>query len=292
MSNLSELFPTGGGGAVSSVYKDYVITTSSTTWVAPYDCTVTFHAIGGGGAGGRNVYSTNYHASGGGAGGYCRKTVEVKSGDSFTLTVGAGGIWTGGVGQPGGNTSISGPNVSMTANGGSAGVATTPGATSGVDGGSASGGDLNFTGGRGGGSSGSQGGGGGGAVRFFTSATPDGGVGFGVSPAVGGSIFTTANRGTGTMATGAVWPSWPPLMGVYPYLGPIPTSTTPGGVGFGGNVNQISGGPFGGGASSTSGSSSTPGGAGGIGGGGGSSLTPSGNGGAGGPGMIVVGIHE
>jgi hypothetical protein len=122
---------------------------ASTTWVAPTNVThVLVEAWGAGGGGGGSSLecgnSSYTGGGGGGGGGYVRSVIPVTAGQTYTLTVGAGGAGgpqeTGG--SPGGTTSISlagttllmaggggagaGSNL-VTAGPGGAGGTTTPG---------------------------------------------------------------------------------------------------------------------------------------------------------------------
>ena len=117
--------------------------------------TVTIEAYGGGGAGIETPGAQANNNAGGG--GYSKVTVPVVSGEVFTYTIGAGGSTSG---SNGANTTVTGNAVSIIANGGGGGQATTYGA-----GGSASGGNVNLSGGNGSGTNGGNG------------AGPEGGLG-------------------------------------------------------------------------------------------------------------------
>lgn len=95
---------------------DSVVVNSSTTYNVPAGITrIQVQLWGGGGAG--RTGATNTNAGGGGGGGaYARGALNVKVGQSFTLTIGAGGT-TGG-GAPG-NTTISNSQFTLQANAGS-----------------------------------------------------------------------------------------------------------------------------------------------------------------------------
>ncbi|MBR19374.1 MAG: hypothetical protein CMA64_04405 [Euryarchaeota archaeon] len=146
----------GGGGGQLPVISFQ----TSRTWAPAYDLTAYVYVIGGGGAGGA-VKSSNGNAGGGGAGGCAVSKLDLSSGTSYTITIGAAGAASSAngaavAGGAGGASSFSGSGIStMTANGGTGGVASTssaPGATTGAAGGTATGGTLgNFTGGKGGG---------------------------------------------------------------------------------------------------------------------------------------------
>lgn len=138
MGTLTSFFGGGGGG----VYLPHFVLTSNTTWNVDLDGQVCVHVIGGGGSGA--TYGAN-QATGGGAGGYSRKIIDVVSGQAYTVVIGAGGApkTVAGNGSTGGASTFSGHSVSMTANGGEGGY---QGGT-GASGGTASGGDVNVTGG-------------------------------------------------------------------------------------------------------------------------------------------------
>ena len=134
------------------------IFTSSGTWTKPSGITkVIVEVQGGGGSGIRS--STGTTQNGGGGGGYTRKVIDVSSISTATVTVGAGGAGSTSVdtaGVDGGNSIWSDGTNTLTGSGGAAAPTTdyTPGV-----GGTASGGDLNISGGVGGMTSSSIGGG-------------------------------------------------------------------------------------------------------------------------------------
>ena len=144
----------------------------SKTFTVPITGRMKVILTGGGGQGaflanGNSTPTSNVgDATGGGAGGYSEKTFAVTAGETFTVTIGAGGATTlamndinsSRVGNNGGNSSFvtasAAETVNMVANGGGGGQysAATSSAvtTAGGAGGTASGGDLNHTGGAGG----------------------------------------------------------------------------------------------------------------------------------------------
>jgi hypothetical protein len=133
----------GGGGLPVNIVLGY-----SQTWVPPVDGNICIHVVGAGG-GGRG--QTNAARLSAGAGGYCKhNSLAVTTSGSFTVVVGAGGAgsYNAGVGGNGGNTTVSGTGLSstLTANGGTGADAAYPDSP----GGTASGGDVNNTGGAGG----------------------------------------------------------------------------------------------------------------------------------------------
>ena len=151
MSNFTDFI--GGGGSAS--YPTFFLTTSQ-TWVPPQDGNICIHVVGAGGSGSIGGQSNMQNMRGGGAGGYCKKnSLAVTTSGSFTVVVGAGGaaritnvdstsVYESG--YDGGNSTVSGTGLTstLTANGGEKGARVTFGG-----GGTASGGDLNYTGGNG-----------------------------------------------------------------------------------------------------------------------------------------------
>lgn len=141
-----------------SKFQNLKVALSTENWTPPVTGTYRVHVFGAGGSGGayRAATATIGGATGGGAGGYARKTLTLSSEVAYTLTVGAGGAAvsatadnTGANGNAGGNSSISGSDIStITANGGGAGGQTSSADTlAGASGGAATGGDVNYTGG-------------------------------------------------------------------------------------------------------------------------------------------------
>jgi mucin-19 len=182
VSNFTDFI---GGGAAT---LETIVLTTSQTWTPPANGTARIHVIGGGGSGGSNTQGYS-----GSAGGYCRKDVTLSTGTNWTIVVGSGGTPTGsnqGT-QAGGNSSATDGSSTLTANG-----ATPSGFTS-VPG-TASGGDVNYTGGQGSNGNVFPGGGavsvhssGGGDAAFGGGGTSDAGVdGFvplGLGQLIGGS---------------------------------------------------------------------------------------------------------
>ncbi|MBU0681188.1 MAG: LamG domain-containing protein [Proteobacteria bacterium] len=127
--------------------------TSSGTWTAPAGVTsVTVEAWGGGGGGGGNP--TNQDGAGGGGGGaYSRTTtIAVIPGNTYTVTVGAGGTGGAGTGGAGGDSWFS-TIATILAKGGTGGLAPVAGAggVSGLGGSASSGiGTTKYSGGNGG----------------------------------------------------------------------------------------------------------------------------------------------
>jgi hypothetical protein len=123
--------------------------TLSGTWTKPSGITKVIVEVQGAGGSGVRA-STTPKANSGGGGGYSRKLVDVSSISTATVTVGAGGAGSttiDGMGGDGGDSIWSDGTNTLTGSGGAKGTSTdyTPGL-----GGTASGGDLNISGGIGG----------------------------------------------------------------------------------------------------------------------------------------------
>ena len=244
MSNLTDLISAGGGATLETI----MITTSQ-TWTPPVNGTGVIHVIGGGRSGSCG------DGTGGSAAGYCRKAITFATGTNWTFVVGAGGINTGGGNgyQAGGNSTATDGSSSMTAYG--------PTSNS-YNGGSASGGDVNYTGGTG--NSGDKGGAG--AVSILSNSS-------------GNAVYNSGGQTCDVYAGGFY------LLG----LGQI----TGGKGGRGGGRYGGNGGMFSGGGSGINytGGVFTVGGDGGIGAGGGAapaSSTAYQNPGNGGDGIIII----
>ena len=146
MSNFTD-FIGGGGGSASF---PTIFLHNSQTWVPPQDGNIMIHVIGGGGSG--SATNSGSQVESGAAGGYCRKnSLAVTTSGSFTVTIGAGGASiynTVGAGIAGGVTTMAGTGLSLLRSFGGAGGAL--GTNTYTTGGPATGGDVNYTGGRGG----------------------------------------------------------------------------------------------------------------------------------------------
>ena len=175
----------------------------SGNFVVPYTGRYLVTAIGGGGSGGCGDGGASL-CSGGGAGGMAQKSVLFKKNDVLTIVVGAAGaaVVTGAprAGNAGGNTTVSGPGLALVANGGGPGnyrSAATVGTASGAVGGTATGGDLNITGGGSGTATALTGGTsqhvltGGGSVGVY-------GVGYASGDAATSVVFNVYGGGAGT----------------------------------------------------------------------------------------------
>lgn len=127
-------------GSVTAGAQSVQVFTASGTWTRPSGITKVLMFVTGGGSGSGDSTINDMPEGGGGAGGTAIKFLDVSSIASSTITVGAGGA----VEASGGNSSWADGTNTVTGNGG--GVADNE--TAGT-GGSASGGDLNITGGDG-----------------------------------------------------------------------------------------------------------------------------------------------
>lgn len=155
--------------------------TSSGTFTVPANVTsIDIFCVGGGGAGGDSNYSDGATSGGGGGGGYTatKKAYSVTPGQTFAVTIGAGGaLYPGYDGYAGGTTSF---GSVISASGGSGGQCREELSAKGGNGGSG-----------GGGASGS------GSYAVYGSGGSDGSDGYGTSPATDnfyggtGQHFTT-----------------------------------------------------------------------------------------------------
>jgi hypothetical protein len=185
------------------------LTTGSGTVTARSKCFAHIFAWGAGASGQGGTGA----AGGAGGGGALYKRVPLQAGDVLTYAVGVGGLGSAGVPNPGTDTTITLPN----------GATLTAGGATGLQGGQASGGDVNRRGGNGGttglaGSPGDHGGpggaagggsGGGGGSAGLDDILPDyvgaaggaGGGSFGGSPGggSGGNAGMSATAGNGLL---------------------------------------------------------------------------------------------
>ena len=202
----------GDGTATAiTLFRNAAFFDSSATWIAPRDGLVRFHSKGADGSGGvamgNGAVGRCVAASGGGAGGYAVRTVYVKAGDSFALSPGAraavptNGTTTGAFpGSDGGATTVSGPGVSITCNGGTGGHATSATSTAvaaSAPGGTATGGDINYTGGASGAATATS------TTGAPSAATGGGAFGYrGNAPKSGDATATDTGNGAISAATG------------------------------------------------------------------------------------------
>jgi hypothetical protein len=140
-------FGTGNGGSgtytvnTSQTVSSTPMTVSSiatgTFTVPPGVYSLTVEACGGSGGGGRSYVDNNQVNAGGGGGGGANivsSTISVTPGSVYTFFVGAAGAKCsdarsgdyGSDGDNGGNTTVTGPGLSLTANGGEGGKAAPP----------------------------------------------------------------------------------------------------------------------------------------------------------------------
>lgn len=226
MSNFTD-FISGGGDAAPIPTTQFVIGESK-TFTSPITGRVKVILTGGGGQGAflanaSGTPTSNYgDGTGGGAGGYSEKTFNVTAGETFTVTIGAGGATTlamndissSRVGNNGGNSSFvtasAAESVNMAANGGGGGQYSSQTSsaitTAGGAGGTASGGDFNYTGGTGGSVTrvaNNQANAmttGGGAVALYGTAFRGGNIT--ISVAYNGNYFIGATGGAGVGGSG------------------------------------------------------------------------------------------
>lgn len=147
---------------------------ASGTFIVPCGInSITVQVWGGGGAGGGDRTNGGVGGSGGGAGGYSTATLAVTPGQSYTYSVGSGGVGTNGnpaTGPDGGQSFFrnAGLTVNLIANGGRGGAANAANAAPQGEGGTASGGTTNTSGGNATSSVGTSGGAGGSASNGGT----------------------------------------------------------------------------------------------------------------------------
>lgn len=182
-----------GGTDVSVGYPTRFVLTSGTSWSKPAGLKAAyFEAVGAGGAGGgaASASAGNHSCGAGGGAGGTAKALVLAANIPSTVTYAIGAAGTGvsaAAGNNGGNTTITLTSTTLTGNGGGGGQSTilaasgfgpAPGA-----GGTATGGDANFTGG------------GGGAGW--------GNAGFAIGGAGGSSVYGAGAGGRGTATTAA-----------------------------------------------------------------------------------------
>lgn len=164
-------------------------------WTCPADRNmVLVECFGGGGGSGSSDLGNG--GGGGGGGGYCRKLYSVTPGNTYTITIGAGGAGGtgGGNGTAGGNTVFdTGGGSPPTGNGGGLGKGRLNGSTGGA-GGTALNGDTMITGAAGQNGTGAVGGDGGSGGQL--AAFPDGTAG----QATAGTGFGSGAAGAGPSA--------------------------------------------------------------------------------------------
>lgn len=123
---LSTLLSTGGGAKV-------VAFTSSGTWTCPTGVYIATFILAGGGGGGLSDSYPSANIYGGTGAQITILTLPVTPGVTYTVTIGSGG--TGGASPTaGGQSSISGTGLSLTAAGGAKGAVSASGAGGGVKG--------------------------------------------------------------------------------------------------------------------------------------------------------------
>lgn len=130
-------------GEFSVSIKNTTVYTISQTFTPTKLETVAFLTIGAGGGDGGAHIATG--ASGGGGGGIAMKILRVAPGQSYTFTVGKGGVGS----LNGNNSSVTGSGLTLVGGGGGAATDVHGAGNAANNGGQASGGDYNFEGGSG-----------------------------------------------------------------------------------------------------------------------------------------------
>jgi hypothetical protein len=175
-----------------------LVLTTGSSWVIPIGVTsIKVWAIGGGGGGAGAPTNDSTSGGGGGAGGCAVKTYSVSAGQTLTYSIGASGTSgydTGGGGN-GGNTSATYAGTTILAYGGTGGYYNS---SSDASGGTATGGDVNATGGIGNSATGDTGGGGGGAINGVPGGDPSS------SGGTGGQSTDISGLSTALTYTGGV----------------------------------------------------------------------------------------
>ena len=165
--NLTGALPAIDGSALTGISStDFTSTGSaiayaqSDTFTIPANTPAFVYLVGSGGSGGvagkSDSSSAGVAGAGGGAGGAALKFLAASGSDNtLTFTIGAGGAGRDGAGQvgaTGGTSTLTGTGISLTANGGAGGgyavtLGTSELTAAGAAGGTATGGDINITGG-------------------------------------------------------------------------------------------------------------------------------------------------
>jgi hypothetical protein len=185
----------GGNGANGQILLTYVL---PPVWTCPAGVfSVLAECWGAGGGGGAK---SSGGAGAGGGGEYAAQIVATTPGDTYSVTVGAGGAGSttlGSAGSAGGNSLFPGDSVTVTAHGGSAGAGT----TSAGAGGTGSSATAHYSGGSGG-TGASGGGGGGGSSAAAGSAGNAGGNATSSVAGAGGVALTGGGPGAAGGASG------------------------------------------------------------------------------------------
>jgi hypothetical protein len=190
---------TNGSGSITvasplAKQTDVFTTGTAATYTAPANTQWVKITVVGAGANGAGT--TIARATGGGAGGVAYKWFVMTAGQTLTYSVGAAGGSGGASSVSSGTATI----TTITANGGGSATTTAyaSGYTAGPAGGTASGGDINITGGSGGGSSGSS-------TTSATNTSGKGGdcSGWGIGGVSVGNAIVVGNNGVGYGAGGS-----------------------------------------------------------------------------------------
>ncbi len=262
--------PTGGTVTTTGTTTTHVFT-SSGTFTSSSNITAEVLVVGGGGGGG-GASTLSGAGGGGGAGGFKYTSAFSITPQSYSVTIGTGGI--GGAARTNGTAGASSTFATITAGGGGYGSASVGNGGSGASGGGAGASGTTYAGGignqgnnGGGGSAGAVGGGAGGGATSVGTGSGTGSDAFDRDGGIGGNGTSTTITGTTTVLAGGGGGGGNDIAG---------SSGGTGGGGAGGNA---------GGGAGIAGTSNTGGG-----GGGGSQQggTVQGAGGNGGSGVVII----
>lgn len=280
------------GGTPVGTGADQFTTAGAATWTAPAGVTQVYaECWGGGGSGATGGSSTN--GAGGGGAEYAAGFVAVTPGNTYNLTVGAGGSAVSGSavgGNAGASSLFTGNAITVTAHGGAGGQSRSSGGQG--AGGSGSTASVHFSGGAGGSAYPYSGGGGSSAGSATTGNAGNGYGGAGAAPADGGgggagSGATNSNGTAGQAPGGGGGGTFNAVTSGAGAAGKV-RLTYPGGAPTNNGAAAVTGGGAGG---AGGGSANTPGSAGSQPGGGGGGADSTGTaeaGGAGGAGKLII----
>jgi hypothetical protein len=140
----------GAWSAAGGGFNSVQVFTASGTWTRPSGVTKVIIEVQGAGGGGSSDTASVYYGHIGGGGGYAKKFLDVSSISTATITVGSGGagVASGGTPNDGGASSWADGTNTVTGNGGPGGSPNRSDTTfRGLEGGTATGGDINIQGG-------------------------------------------------------------------------------------------------------------------------------------------------
>lgn len=187
---------TGGTLYTAGGYNYRVFTSNGTLTVSGGTKNIESFLLGGGGAGGdSNTDGVDWYSGGGGGAGQVSLYNNTYSSASYSVTVGTGGVVSGGIPGSGNSSSVFGTGVNISAAGGTGAFNTTTAAVyadGGVDGSGGSGYAYSSTGNP------PESGGGGGGWAGGTQANGDNSTGTGGN---GGTGTTTTNIGWGDLVS-------------------------------------------------------------------------------------------